>query len=54
MHRDPLLVGLLALLLASVMAFLLGIIPYPLGLLVLVILIVARAMHLKGSGKRRG
>lgn len=51
MHRDPLLVGLLALLLASVTAFLSGFIPYPLGLLVLVVLIVARAMHLKGSEK---
>ena len=53
MHRDPLLVGLVAVLLASVTLFLLGIIPYPLGLLVLMVLIVARVMYLRDSGKRR-
>ena len=40
--RDPLLLGLLALLLLTVTAFLGGVLPYPFGILVLLILIAAR------------
>lgn len=46
MHRlaDPLLLVLLGLLAATLTAFLLGLIPYPFGLLVLSLLIVGRLL----------
>jgi len=48
---DPLLFALLALLAASLVAFFLGAIPYPFGLIVLTVLIVARVLSLQGPGK---
>lgn len=45
---DPLLFALLALLAASLLAFFLGVIPYPFGLLVLTAFIVARIVYLQG------
>jgi hypothetical protein len=50
---DPILTALLALLLATLLAFFLGIIPYPYGLLVLIAFIVARILYLQGLGKGR-
>lgn len=48
---DPILLVLLGLLSASLAAFFLGIIPYPVGLLVLLAFIVARILYLQGPGK---
>ena len=47
---DPLLLVLLGLLSASLTAFFLGVIPYPVGLLVLLAFIVARIFYLQGPG----
>ena len=49
--KDPVLLVLLGLLFASLLAFILGIIPYPFGLLILTIFIAARIFHLKAPGK---
>jgi hypothetical protein len=49
---DPVLITLSGLLLASLLAFFLDIIPYPYGLLVLAAFIAARILYLQGSGKR--
>jgi len=48
---DPLLITLSVLLAASVMAFFLGLIPYPYGLLVLGFFIISRVLYLKGKGE---
>jgi hypothetical protein len=45
---DPLLIVLLGLLLASLLAFVSGFIPYPFGLIVLSALIAARILYLAG------
>jgi hypothetical protein len=50
---DPVLVTLLVLLLASVSAFLSGLIPYPYGLIVLAALVSARLLWLRGD-RRNG
>jgi hypothetical protein len=47
---DPVLVILLALLLASLLAFAGALIPYPYGLLVLGVFVIARALYLAGRG----
>jgi hypothetical protein len=49
---DLILIALLGLLLAILAAFLLGIVPYPYGLLVLLAFIAARILYLRGTGKR--
>lgn len=49
---DPVLIVLSGLLLVTLLAFLLGVIPYPIGLLVLAAFIAARIMYLQGLGKR--
>ncbi|NNJ95393.1 MAG: hypothetical protein HKP57_11650 [Halobacteria archaeon] len=49
MHLDRILVVLIVLLLASVAAFLSGLLPYPLGFIILSIFIVARILHLQGK-----
>ncbi len=49
---DPVLVVLLGLLLASLSAFFLGIIPYPYGLLILAAFITARILYLLGNGRK--
>jgi dihydroxy-acid dehydratase len=51
MRVDAVLLVLSGLLLASLAAFLLGIIPYPFGLIVLTIFILARVFYLKDRGK---
>jgi hypothetical protein len=48
---DTVLLVLLGLLLASLSAFFLGIIPYPYGLLVLAAFITARILYLLGNRK---
>ena len=48
---DPVLLVLLGLLLASLLAFILGFIPYPFGLLILTIFIAARLLYLQGLSK---
>ncbi len=48
---DTVLLLLLALLLASLSAFFLGLIPYPYGLLILAAFITARALHLLSNRK---
>lgn len=50
---DPLLLILLAALLASLAAFFLGRIPYPYGLFVLAAFAAARALYLAGSSGGR-
>jgi hypothetical protein len=50
---DAVLLLLLGLLLASLLAFMLGFIPYPFGLLVLLALIAGRILYLQGPGKRK-
>ena len=42
--KDPVLLVLTALLAASLLAFFLGIFPYPFGVLILLILITARVL----------
>ena len=51
MRIDPLLAVLVGLLLASLTAFLLDVIPYPAGLIILTIFIIARILYLKDTGK---
>lgn len=48
---DTVLLVLLALLLASLAAFFLGLIPYPYGLLILAAFITARILHLLSRNK---
>ena len=48
---DTVLLVLLALLLASLSAFFLGLIPYPYGLLILAAFITARILHLLATRK---
>ncbi len=50
---DPVVLLLLALLLATLAAFLIGVFPYPFGLLVLVVLLAGRLMQLQGTGRQR-
>ncbi|MGB5474846.1 MAG: hypothetical protein WBQ78_15395 [Gammaproteobacteria bacterium] len=47
---DPVLVVLVVLLSATLLAFLAGIIPYPVGLLLLLVLITARILYRRGAG----
>ena len=49
-HIDPVLLVLLALLMATLLTFFLGIIPYPYGLIVLAAFIAARILYLRGPG----
>ncbi|MGB5441921.1 MAG: hypothetical protein WBN57_04775 [Gammaproteobacteria bacterium] len=49
--KDPVVLVLSGLLLASLLAFILGIIPYPFGLFILTIFIAARIFSLRGPGK---
>lgn len=49
---DLMLIALIGLLLATLVAFIWEIIPYPYGLLVLSALIAARILYLRGGGKR--
>ena len=49
---DPVLIVLLGMLSASLSAFFLGIIPYPYGLIILLVFIAARILHLKNRGTR--
>lgn len=49
---DPILIALLGLLLATLLAFFLGIFPYPYGLLILAVFIAARILYMQGAGKR--
>ena len=42
--KDPVLLVLLALLALTVTAFLLGVLPYPYGILILLVFIVARIL----------
>lgn len=49
---DPVVLALSGLLLATLLAFLLGVIPYPIGLFVLAACITARILYLQGRGKR--
>lgn len=50
---DPVVLLLLVLLLATLVAFLTGVFPYPFGLLVLVALLAGRLMQLHGTGRHR-
>ena len=50
---DPLLILLLLLLSSSLGLFFVGIVPYPYGLLVLTVLLVARLLFLQGKAKDR-
>ena len=43
--KDPVLLGLVGLLVLTVTAFLAGVLPYPFGILVLLIFIVARILY---------
>ena len=47
--RDPVVLILLGLLLATLLAFTLGLVPYPFGLLILVILVAARLLYLRDT-----
>ena len=51
MLTDPVLIALLGLLGATLLLFVLGIIPYPYGLLVLMAFIAARILYLRGPSK---
>ena len=42
--KDPLFLGLVALLVLTITLFLAGVLPYPFGILVLLLLIVARLL----------
>ena len=53
-YRDPLLIVLAGLLGLSLLAFIRGLIPYPYGLFVLGIFVVARILYLQGAGKGGG
>jgi hypothetical protein len=50
-RMDIVLIALLGLLFAILLAFFLGIIPYPYGLIVLAAFIAARILYLQGPGK---
>jgi len=50
---DLILIALLGLLLATLLAFFLGVIPYPYGLIVLAALIAGRILYLRGPRKPR-
>ncbi|MFZ0469593.1 MAG: hypothetical protein WAL92_11805 [Thiogranum sp.] len=50
---DLILIALLGLLLATLLAFVMGVIPYPYGLIVLAALIAARILCLRGPRKPR-
>jgi dihydroxy-acid dehydratase len=50
---DLILIVLLGLLFATLLAFILGIIPYPFGLIVLTALIAARILYLRGPREPR-
>jgi len=50
---DLILIVLLGLLLATLLAFFLGVIPYPFGLIVLGVLVAARILYLRGPRKPR-
>lgn len=52
MRLDPVLVILVGLLLTSLAAFLLDVIPYPAGIIILTIFIVARLLYLRDPGSR--
>ena len=43
--KDPVLLVLLGLLVLTMSAFFLGILPYPFGMLILLVLIVARVLY---------
>jgi hypothetical protein len=43
--KDPVLLGLVGLLVLTVTAFLAGVLPYPFGILVLLVFIVARIFY---------
>jgi len=43
--KDPILLILLGILALSLLAFLTGVLPYPFGLLILSVFIVARILH---------
>lgn len=47
---DPVLIALSGLLVAMLLAFLLGFIPYPVGIFVLAAFIAARVLYLQGPG----
>jgi len=49
---DLVLIALSGLLLATLLAFLLGIIPYPVGIFVLAAFIAARVLYLQGPGNK--
>ena len=51
-RMDPVLIALSLLLFATLLAFLLGVVPYPFGLFVLAAVITARILYLQGRGKR--
>jgi hypothetical protein len=51
MLTDPVLIALLGLLGATLLLFVLGIILYPYGLLVLMAFIAARILYLRGPSK---
>ncbi|MDH3994506.1 MAG: hypothetical protein OEV47_16420 [Gammaproteobacteria bacterium] len=42
--KDPVLLGLVGLLVLTVVAFLAGVLPYPFGVLILLVFIVARLL----------
>lgn len=48
---DPVLLALLGLLSASLLAFLLGVVSYPYGSLILIVFIVARLLSLGGADR---
>jgi len=43
-RKDPVLLGLVGLLVVTITLFLAGVLPYPFGILVLLLLIVARLL----------
>jgi hypothetical protein len=50
--RDPYVILLVILLMATLGAYLLGVLPYPLGVLVLVVLLMMRIRRLRHAGDR--
>ena len=50
---DTVLLVLLGLLLATLVAFFLGIFPYPFGLLILLFFIAGRVLYLREPGRRK-
>ena len=50
---DPLLISILLLLISSLGLFLTGIFPYPYGLLVLSLFLIARLLFLQGKARDR-